>query len=293
MVISMNSFDEKIALLGKRIEDLEQRKKACLCNLERVSAVNDTARLMGKFLSWQCRHDNEGVPSMRDSWKLFANRDDCTLEIEDYGVYIGINNIREWFEKFGSVKPFKGVMFDHHLATPQIVVAGDCQTARAVWQSPGHETDPRYGIDGGSEESKPVATWCWGRIQAAFIKMDGEWKMWHYHFYLLFRIPFYTAWTDYYPSDIQKGGPRNNPAYDKYNLPEPDGKPTYHHPFTSETIQIPVPDCPAPYETWSDELPWPTRSQVFMAEEPRVVHEHIYSRRGVAPSRTDKSGGRQ
>ncbi len=262
------SIEAKITALEARINALEARRRAALHKLGRVAAVNDIARLMGKFMSWQCRHDDPDYPSMRDSWKLFADREDCTLEIEDYGVYKGIVRIREWFEKFGSVRPFEGVLFNHQLASPQIVVAGDGQTARAVWQSPGHETDPRLGPDGGGEASKPVATWCWGRVQAAFIKENGEWKIWHYHYYLVFRVPFYTAWTDHYPTAIQTGGPRSNPAYDKYGLPAPDSETTYHNPFTAQTIMIPVPDCPAPYETWTDELPWRTRTEDFIAEKP-------------------------
>jgi len=260
--------DSRTAALKARVEALEARKAAAVHKLARVSAVNDIARLMGKFLSWQCRHEDPEFPSMCDAWKLFADREDCTLEIEDYGVYRGISHIREWFEKFGSVRPFEGVMFSHLLASPQIVVAGDGKTARAVWQSPGHETDPRLGIDGGSENSKPVATWCWGRVQAAFIKENDEWKIWHYHYYLLFRVPFYTSWTDHYATDVQTKGPRNNPAYAKYDLPAPDGETTYHNPFTAQTIMIPVPDCPADYETWTDELPWRTRTMDFIDEKP-------------------------
>ena len=260
---------EKLQALETRIDGLESRRTACLKALERAAAVNDIARLMGKFMSWQCRHNDPDFPSMRDSWKLFADRDDCSLEIEDYGVYRGIAHIRSWFEKFGAVKPYEGVMFNHQLASPQIVIAGDGQTARAVWQSPGHETDPRHAPDGGAEDSRPFATWCWGRVQASFIKENGQWKIWHYHYYLVFRVPFYMSWTDHYATEIQTKGPLNNPAYDKYNLPKPDGDTTYHNPFTAQTIMIPVPDCPAPYDTWSDELPWPTRSQLFLAESPR------------------------
>jgi hypothetical protein len=260
-------IEERALALEARIDGLEARKKACLHELKRASAAHEVANLMAKFMLWQCRHDDPDLPSMRDAWKLFADRSDCTLEIEDWGVYKSIGHIRKWFEKFGAVRPYEGVMFTHTLTSPAIVVAGDGQTARAIWQSPGHETDPRIGPDGGSEDSKPVAAWVWGRVEAAFIKERGTWKIWHYHFYLTFRSPFYTAWSDNYATAIQTGGPRNNPAYNKYDLPEPDGETSFHNPYTAVSQLIPVPDCPAPYETWTDELPWPSRSKLFLREQ--------------------------
>jgi hypothetical protein len=64
----------------------------------------------------------------------------------------------------------------HMLATPVIVVAGDGQTAQAVWQS--------FGNVSGSN----MAQWTEEKYSMDFIKEDGKWKIWHLRTY----VEFYT-----------------------------------------------------------------------------------------------------
>jgi hypothetical protein len=64
----------------------------------------------------------------------------------------------------------------HMLATPVIVVAGDGQTAQAVWQS--------FGNVSGTN----MAQWTEEKYSMDFIKEDGKWKIWHLRTY----VEFYT-----------------------------------------------------------------------------------------------------
>jgi hypothetical protein len=64
----------------------------------------------------------------------------------------------------------------HMLATPVIVVAGDGQTAKAVWQS--------FGNVSGTN----MAQWTQEKYSMDFIKEDGKWKIWHLRTY----VEFYT-----------------------------------------------------------------------------------------------------
>jgi SnoaL-like domain len=60
----------------------------------------------------------------------------------------------------------------HSLTTPIIEVAGDGQTAKGVWYTPG-----AIGIT--DAKGKLNGDWLWERYAADFIKEDGQWHFWH------------------------------------------------------------------------------------------------------------------
>jgi len=109
----------------------------------------------------------DNVWSKRDdiSWKnnsqYYANRKDVYVFYAD-----GVKNM-----------PKKGALWYHMLATPVVVVAGDGQTAQAVWQSFGN-------VSG----SGGMAQWTEEKYAMDFIKEDGKWKIWHLRTY----VEFYT-----------------------------------------------------------------------------------------------------
>jgi hypothetical protein len=65
-----------------------------------------------------------------------------------------------------------GTLMMHTLTTPIIEIAGDGQTAKGMWYTPGQVTG--IGSDG-----YPNAQWMWEKYGVDFIKEDGEWKIWH------------------------------------------------------------------------------------------------------------------
>jgi hypothetical protein len=71
----------------------------------------------------------------------------------------------------------RGSLWYHMLTSPVIVVAGDGQTAQAVWQSFGNVTGK-----GGQLQ------WTEEKYAMDFIKEDGKWKIWHLRTY----VEFYT-----------------------------------------------------------------------------------------------------
>ncbi|MBP2656174.1 MAG: hypothetical protein H6Q73_3743 [Firmicutes bacterium] len=238
------------------IAELEKKVDYLLKEVERLQSVNDLQRLMGKYMTCHVRSNRDDVLSLKTSWRFFANRADSSAEIADHGVFIGIDNIRKMYEGIFAPGPTEGCMYEHNLATPQIVVAEDGQTARGLWQSPGHETDPRMSDDPNGI-GKPVATWVWGRIAADFIKENGEWKIWHYHWYRLFRCPFDKSWVDYVPSAIQKGGAKNHPAFANLDIPERSRETTYHNVYGVNVELESVPPSPEPYATWTEDRELP------------------------------------
>jgi hypothetical protein len=136
-------------------------------------------------------------------------------------------------------------MTEHALTTPVVEIAEDGQTAKAVWISPGHETFPIPGRE-------PAAHWSWGRYGVDFIKVDGEWKFWHFHIYTTFRTPYDQSWVysarhrpPYFPDvgEVMDG------------MEKPPRPVTFNQPYHPDTAQIMQPVPPVPYrtfdETWS------------------------------------------
>ena len=128
-----------------------------------------------------------------------------------------------------------GQMYVHTIDTPCIQVAGDGKTAKGVWFSPGHETAQVNG--------KLTAMWCWSYFGTDFIKEDGEWKMWHYHCYGMFKTPFEKNWVE---SSMESIIPSPN-------IPEhlgPNKPYTYYNGYTPTSVRELVPAPPKPYETF-------------------------------------------
>lgn len=253
---TMSELEKKLYDLKLGLVYLKAEKKIDEDKLDKLESIEQIKRLMARYTRIQCRHDDPSLPGIGDSWKLFAPRDDSTLEIRDGGVFVGIEKIRRLYAEAAAAGPMKGCMYTRVLATPQMVVAGDGKTARCLWQTFGHETDPRLAADGGSEEGKPVINWVWGRIRADFIRIDGEWKIWHMHIYELFRCSYDKSWPDYVVPEAHRGGPKAHPALRALGLDflEPDRPTTWHNPYSLTTEQFPIPMTPRPYETWSDEM---------------------------------------
>jgi len=65
-----------------------------------------------------------------------------------------------------------GTSMFHTNSTPVIEVAGDGQTAKGIWYSIGQVTQ----TPGGNQ----TPTYMWERYGVDFIKVDGEWKIWHF-----------------------------------------------------------------------------------------------------------------
>ena len=105
------------------------------------------------------------------------------------------------------------------LTTPVIEVAGDGETARAVWLCPGLE-----GM-----------TPAWTKYGCDFKKQDGEWKIWHLHAYGL--ASGLEAKESFTPGTKAENGA--------------DKPPTTSWEYSNSAKYIPLePEPPKPYATW-------------------------------------------
>lgn len=80
-----------------------------------------------------------------------------------------------------------GWMKMHTNTTPNIQIAGDGQTAKGSWESPGFITE----LTGDNF----MAAWIWERYFVDFIKEDGKWKIWHANLLVQFMTPFEKSWV--------------------------------------------------------------------------------------------------
>jgi hypothetical protein len=138
-----------------------------------------------------------------------------------------------------------GWMKMHSLCSPCIVVAGDGETAKGTWESPGFAT---MILDG-----KLEAVWMWERFAADFIKEDDEWKIWHFNAMSQFNTPYEKSWvTDALefrtrgPAGLRPGGGSEPPVL----------SPVFNEPYNPRKLCGPLtpnfPQQPVPYETFSE-----------------------------------------
>ena len=216
--------------LEQNVEDLQKAVESLQKENERLQAINEIMNLVGRYAVVHT------PSSMARTIDLFAlKQPDVSVEIAMWGVFIGPDQIRKMYTEMseGAAKP--GAMFEHQWTTPMIQVAKDGKTAKGLWFSPGHETPP-------DENGKPVAKWCWGKYGADFIKEDGQWKIWHLHFYDTFMCPFDSSWVDtpQPPLDFVE----EHPGF------KADKRPTVRSTYFPDQVRGPMPEYPEPYETW-------------------------------------------
>ena len=89
-----------------------------------------------------------------------------------------------------------GEWASHVQTTPIIEIAGDGETAKGVWESPGllmaaQIRDGKVNKKGG---------WFWEKYAVDFVKEDGEWKIWHIAMYYENTPPGWNADTNSYES---------------------------------------------------------------------------------------------
>jgi hypothetical protein len=127
----------------------------------------------------------------------------------------------------------------HPLTTPIIEVAGDGQTAKGMWYSPGQVTEV-------SSDGKPSANWIWEKYGVDFVKEDGAWKIWHIHMYTDFFTQVGKSWTDE-TADAPMGVGQPPVA-----IPRPDKEEETYKVYSMTQVPQDAPRMPEPYYTFSE-----------------------------------------
>lgn len=120
----------------------------------------------------------------------------------------------------------------HPVSTPNIIVAGDGQTAKATFTSLGYER-------GG---------WCYGKYANDYIKIDGRWYIWHEKWLRGFSNNFYQSPDDETIDQI----------FEWTTDRDANGFPVIAKELTAQYLWYPGKEnmtitAPRPYQTWTKE----------------------------------------
>ncbi|MEE3649781.1 MULTISPECIES: nuclear transport factor 2 family protein [unclassified Brenneria] len=205
--------------------------------IERAEAVTAIQNVLGRYVFLHTANKH------KEAEQLFALKTPGLRVEMMWGVYEGAESIQRlysgyhvWADTNKQGEYAKGTLHIHTLTTPIVEVAGDLNTAKAVWMSPGVET--------ALMNDELTANWGWMKYGADFIKEDGEWKIWHLHVYSLFFSPFESSWVK---QRIDAAGEMPLPkAF------QPDRKPTTTWDYRPDRQAVLEPVPPVPYWTFDE-----------------------------------------
>lgn len=213
-----------------------------LLQQSRIQAYNDIQNLMGSYALYHFAN------MYRDQRyiDLFA-KDPDTKTQTSRGVWVGKNagyRMLEYYYQMNEGKGYAGHLHLHPLNTPIIEVAGDGQTAKGVWLSPGIEASEKDGKGTGMELTVKYAV--------DFKKENNEWKIWHLRINAVYLIPLGSD-TIGFPPQPKDAPPRPvftpDPVSLKPDLPQVG--PAIYSTTTEQTLD---PAPPKPYATWDNSL---------------------------------------
>lgn len=239
--------------IEQRVKALEESNRALQLQATRTQDVIDIMNL-------QARYVNIHNSDERLSWMLFADRPDTTKEITHTRL-VGFDNIKKAYlegEKAvlesgnlpegtiigwtgfdpselgadGAPPAGMGGMRIHPISTPAIVVAGDGKTAKATFTSLGFEGDG----------------WCYGMYANDYIKIDGEWYIWHMKWLRCFKTKWNQSFTEQSLDEIYEF---TQGETDEWGFPKVNEDINYDYLYApgKEVKTIPA---PKPYETWTE-----------------------------------------
>ena len=222
-------------------ENVLERLQTMEHEIARLNAVVEIQNLMG-------RYETLLVPQTmnRVADEIFATwMDDVSMEVSDRGVFQGIEAVRYLFSvcmgadnepQLDGVPDLRGAMYLHHINTPMIEVAQDCNTAHAVWYSSGLETP----FDKTLQCRK--AKWCWGKYSVEFIRGECGWRVWHMHWFRGFMNDYERSWVEDFKNDAKD-------TTDREKLGVRVLPTTFHRPYDPNQEVLPVPRNPEPNQT--------------------------------------------
>lgn len=140
-----------------------------------------------------------------------------------------------------------GLFQIHPLTTRIIEVAGDGQTAKGVWYTPG-------AVGGVGPGGEVDGFWIWERYGVDFAKENGEWKIWHLHTYTDLMFPVGSGWpggSQSSPTGLGVGG-QDSDGERRMEMPKPDLEEVTYHQYSYKQVPQLLPRLPEPYYTFSE-----------------------------------------
>jgi len=145
---------------------------------------------------------------------LFAQKTPgVSLEIEDSGVYEGIESITRFWNTVFSDERFRspGHLALHMTVNPVIEINKERNKARGVWHSHGF-----CAFVGGGQYKQFL---CLGKYDMEYVKEDGQWKIFKFAYRLTFMCPYEKGWVEEPVAASIAGNPANIPdKHSRYRI---------------------------------------------------------------------------
>ena len=156
-----------------------------------------------------------------------------TMEIEDSGVYEGIESIRRfWTEVFdvNRMQRSPGWLAVHMTVNPVLEIHRSGTKAKGIWHSHGY-----VSMCSGEIYKQNI---CMGKYIVDYIKESGQWKFYHFNYRIAFMCDLQKGWVEKPVVASIAGNPLNRP----------DKPTTYHMPYDQYRINHFGPGPLEPYE---------------------------------------------
>lgn len=197
--------------------------------LQKLKDIQDVQNVMSRYEYFHVANLKEAMID------LFARKAPGVSSGNNHTVSIGFEQVQAFMRAVGAGGDTIGSLNLHVLTTPVIEVAGDGKTAQGLWIASGAEAS----VTG----PKPSATWTLIKIAADFIKEDGDWKIWHYHRFDIFAVPYAESWAT---------ARENSGLPVAMKLPEGTKPSAYSWVYGPGVKAENIPAPPEPYETWNE-----------------------------------------
>lgn len=195
---------------------------------------------------WATKHDirwaqNQGCWTGRESYKKYYVTFNDQIKAQELKQLSQLNPaIKESPENLGV-----GNNAIHTLTTPIIEVAGDGETAKGVWYTPGVILTTNDG-------KTPMGFWIWERYGADFIREGGRWRLWHVQVNTDFQNPMgkpLQTQTQDAAMGKESTAATPLPGVQSIQFPPPDIKKMQYSEFGATRVPVLVPRLPEPYQT--------------------------------------------
>jgi hypothetical protein len=162
---------------------------------------------------------------------LFAqNTPGVTLEMEDSGVYEGIESVtRFWNTVFDDNKVAAGHLAVHMTVNPVIEIDAGRTRAKGLWHSHGYCS---FAVEGVFKQFL-----CLGKYDMGYVKEEQQWKILNFAYRQTFMCPYEKGWAEEPVAASLAGSPDNLP----------DKPTTYYLPYSRYRINVFQPPPPQPY----------------------------------------------
>lgn len=165
-----------------------------LKRFQKTADINEIAMMFGRYVT---------LMDQMDAWSVYeemfaCDSADVSVEFDTCGTYIGPEHVRAFMQdlskKLENWRDKRGWMDFHDGATPEIVISQDGTRAQAMWSLFSPKAKPATPESGVTSQRTLVAFWQAGKMHWELVRINGNWKILHFHLLTYFTTPYHSGW---------------------------------------------------------------------------------------------------